>query len=267
MVLFFNLLSAQASSLKCSQLFTQETHELPGFELDASYGNASQLDARLKEAGLFTKSTIFKLDQSMLCGPTCAYNVLEKFRVQNGEKLFPESESQEIIENVKNPFSLYKKSTQEVVNTGVSSDDLALNIAMMGKKQGLNIEIKLKTIMANKNIFFEKGISLNDLKSSVLPNEAVVVLVGFYRAENLQNLDLSNRTGGHFMVVAGYNRLNPQEMIFHDPERPLQYRRLNLAPVKPRNFQNMTYEILLDQNFLFPSIALTEDIIVIKNKK
>ena len=265
-LLFILGFNAQANTLACASLFTQETQAKPGYVMDASYGLAHQKDLRLKQAGLFTQRGLFNSDKSMLCGPTCVVNVIGKFKVQTGQIDFPTNDVQKIIDHVKNPNPVSNQSTKSIVENGVDSKYLAVNLKAVAQEAGLNLDVKLKTAVSGRSVEFEKGVSLNELKSSVLPDQSVMVLFGFYRADNLQKVEPSNRLGGHFMIVSGYDRLNPNQMIFHDPERPLNYRQLNLVSVKPRNFSQATFEVQVEQQFLWPTKILIEDIIIIKNK-
>ncbi|MBC7752980.1 MAG: hypothetical protein H7Z71_02000 [Moraxellaceae bacterium] len=266
-LLFILGLNSQANTLACASLFTQETHADPGYALDPSYGMAHQKDFRLKQAGLFAAGGFLSADKSMLCGPTCLVNVIEKFKVQTSQINFPTNDVQKIIDHVQNPNPILNLSTKSIVKFGVDSKYLALNLKSAAQEAGLNLDVQVKTAVSGRPTDFEKGISLNELKASIQPDQSVIVLFGLYRAHNLQQVEPSNRVGGHFMIVAGYDRLSPNQMIFQDPERPLNYRQVNLISVKPKNFSAATFEVQREQQFFSPTKILIEDIIIIKNEK
>ena len=265
-LLFIFGFNSQANTLACASLFTQETHDEPGFVLDQSYGLADQKDFRLKQAGLFAPGGFFSADKSMLCGPTCVVNVIEKFKVHNGQINFPTNDVQKIIDHVKNSNPLLNQSTKSIVQSGVDSKHLALNLKSAAEEVGLNLDIQIKTAVSNRSMDFKKGISLAEMKSSIFPDQSVMVLVGYYRVNNLQQIDKSNRLSGHYMIVAGYDRIDPNQMIFHDPESPLNYYKANLISVKPKNFLAPTFELETKYPTFRSTKILIEDIIIIKNE-
>ena len=68
-------------------------------------------------------------------------------------------------------------------------------------------------------------------------------MVGYYHTGDLTKVTDKNRLAGHYMIVAGYDPLQPNQIIFQDPNKPLNYKRVNLRPVKPSNFTTATYEL------------------------
>ncbi|MBC7458043.1 MAG: hypothetical protein H7235_07170 [Bdellovibrionaceae bacterium] len=242
LTLFFLILTiqAQAAGLKCSSLFgvTYE-HKNPALVLDKNHGLLNQNDPRLVEADLI------KNKSSMLCGPTCLYNVLEKFKIERNEKNLPEQNAAELISYVKDIFSQNETTIPKLMKYGMTIGDLANSLQAVAQKNNLNLKTKVKTTMTMEqaDLFREQGVSLIDLKNAIKSGRTAIVLVGFYQTGDLLKVTKINRLAGHYMIVAGHDPLNPNQIIFQDPNRPLTYKKINLLPVKPSNFSTATYQL------------------------
>lgn len=243
MLTFFFLmwtLQAQAAGLTCASLFdVRYEHQDPELVLDRNHGLLNQSDARLTEAKLIDKKA------SMLCGPTCVYNILEKFKIEKNEKDLPEKNAVELINYMNDIFPQHGTTVAEIVKDGISIGDLANSLRAVAQKNNLKLKTRVKTtaLMEQNDLFREHGISLGELKNAVNTRRTAIVMVGYYHTGDLLKVSAKKRLGGHFMIVAGHDPLNPNQIIFQDPNRPLTYKKVNLLPVKPSSFTTATYEL------------------------
>jgi hypothetical protein len=233
-------LQVQAAGLTCASLFDDiPKHKNTELVLDRNHGLLNQSDSRLSEAQLI------KNRSSMLCGPTCVYNVLEKFKVERNEKIYPEQNAAELANDVKDIFPQNGITVSELVKNGVAMGELANSLRAIGEKNNLKLKTRIKTstVLDFTDLFREQGFSLNELKNAVGPGRTAIVLVGFYHTGDLLKVTNKNRLAGHYMIVAGHDPLHPNQMIFQDPNRPLNYRKVNLNLVLPSTFSKATYEL------------------------
>jgi hypothetical protein len=231
---------AQATGLTCASLFAlRYEKQNPELVLDKNLGLLNQNDTRLAEAKLIEKKA------SMLCGPTCVYNILEKFKVEKNEKGLPEKNATELINDMNDIYSQNGTTVAEIVKDGISIGDLANSLRVVAEKNNLKLKTKVKTttVMEQNDLFREQGLSINELKNAVNTGRTAIVMVGYYHTGDLLKVTEKNRLGGHFMIVAGHDPLNQNQIIFQDPNHPLTYKKVNLLPVKPSNFSKATYEL------------------------
>jgi len=237
-------IQTEAKVLKCESLFSRISypHNQTQLVLDKNLGLLNQNDSRLAEAQLINNKS------SMLCGPTCIYNIVEKFKVERNEKKFPENNAQELISYIKDIFPKHEIATPELIHKGLHFDKLVVGLKAVAQKNNLNLKIRETTTVVSEMGDFDRntrdfGLNINDLKNATSKGRTAIVLIGYYRTGNLLKIDRNNRLGGHYMIVAGHDTLNPNQIIFQDPHQPTIYKKINLRPVEPANFVRPTYEL------------------------
>ncbi len=259
-IFLFSILLVHLNSqarLACVNLFYSHDITRQGLVIDNQYGVVSQWDEKLKTAQLISDQ------KSMLCGPTCIYNVLEKMSLNRNEKLIPDKNAAEIVDYVKTIIPQTGGNSDQSINYGMNLETMSKIINLASQQKDIHLDIELRSAnLTNEN--FKKGFTLDELKQSVLPDHAAIVLVGFYRTDNLQEINSTNRIGGHYLIVAGYDTFNPQDLILQDPNRPLHYEKVTVDLVKPKSFNAPTFKIRIEPSFWRKAqTAVIESVILI----
>ena len=107
---------------------------------------------------------------------------------------------------------------------------------------------------------------INELKKSTLENHAAIVLVGYYKTKSLLEVSNKTRIAGHYMIVAGHNPAEANQLIFQDPESPLRYRKVELSLVKPQGFTHPSYQIFDPAFSKYPIVSVIEQVLLISSK-
>lgn len=263
LLLQFEAVTAKASSLKCANLFPYAFHEKAETVMNQNYGYAHQADHRLLKAQVIEKN------KSMLCGPTCVYNALEKFKIQKDQKILPDNETQDIIDYVQKIFPNNGVPSKNVIQNGLNIHALASALKVIAHQSGLNLNVEVRTAsnMEAMDAVTLKGFSIHDLKKSTSQHHAAIVLVGFYKTTNLLELSNQTRIGGHYMLVAGYNTAEPHRILFQDPESPSRYKNIGLSLVKPKNFTHPTYQLFDPAYSFYPIVSVIERVILIHSNE
>ena len=204
----------------CKSVFQR----VDGARVDGRYGRASQRDPELGAQGLISARG------SQLCGPTCLFNGLEKFRHQEtveAQKANPAlgrsggskpSAGQQIGDLVRNFFP-----RSSIVDRGARIETLADAFRKAMRAERFSGDVTAySAVESEANI--KRGLDPWHLVKSVDDNTVVVAKFGEYRETNLDYVSESNRVRGHYMIVAGYDPANPRNFYFIDPNAPRQLR-------------------------------------------
>lgn len=227
-LLVFTQLSAHAQ-IRCQNLIYSIDSKL-NFEV----GKVNQNDT------YFLERHLISVDKSMLCGPTCAINVIQKLKKDYQLR----------------PYKDPKKHVSDIVESILPSKGISKNVII---EQGITLE-NIKTALVHKfensdidpNIYinsvfspdFQKNITLSILKSGIKKRNAVILLLGVYKGENLAENYIPERLGGHFVVVVGTDLKNPNVLYIQDPSEPDLIKKLHFKPIKPKVSLISTVEIV-----------------------
>jgi hypothetical protein len=158
--------------------------------LDARYGNASQLDPELKNGNLLNDD-----GTSMLCGPTCLVNVMSKVRAVTGIPNSFQSPVEELEYIAKNVLPAAGLSVEELKNYGSSVKVLNQSLKNIFRREGL--VAKLQPFSSLERAFgWKKEITLDELSQSLLDRSAVIVNMGRYTTQNLDEVGPATREAG-----------------------------------------------------------------------
>jgi hypothetical protein len=203
--------------------------------LDDRYGNVSQLDPDLK--GLLNDD-----GTSMLCGPTCLVNVMSKVRAVTGIPNSFQSPVEELEYITKNVLPAAGLSVEELKNYGSSVKVLNQSLKNIFSREGLTA--KLQPFSSLERAFrWKKEITLDELSQSLLDHSAVIVNMGRYTTQNLDEVGPATREAGHYMIFAGFVQSDPSRVLFNDPLRPGVARKAKLSLVRPKNFLGRVYQV------------------------
>lgn len=253
----FPLLSEAHYLLLCSKV--QQWGAYSSLAIDERYGQANQYDQVFLKENLITES------KSMLCGPTCLYNVLEKIRIVEGTKTIPNSDAFEVVSLVKNIFPSLGLSIDTLKERGIKANLLGegLNLALVNNN--LSAQVEVLGPLANK-LKQKGGLSTENLKTSISKDTSVIVLISRYSVQNAEDASDANRRSGHFLIVSGYDPSNPKRIFFNDPLRPKLLRSAILQPVTTSEFGTPTLQVFFEDDYeKQPTILITRTIFVTRN--
>ncbi len=207
--------------------------------IDSRYGRANQWDPALADKGLIGPG------HSMLCGPTCVYNVLEKLRIVDGRKMSPGSDADEVADLVHHLYPEIGMPASDIVNYGINIPKLA---------EGLQIKINQEKLLSEVQVYSAKylgdqirpGIKLSQLKNSATSDHTVIVGLGFYKTSDPMTVSEANLVMRHFMIVTGFDPSNPMRFFLSNPMNPTRTLSAVLTPVQPPGFSSLTYQLVFD---------------------
>lgn len=212
----------------------------------SGYGSLSQIDP------YFFQNNLAKNDnQTMLCGPVCVYNVLEKIRFDSNENYSIQTNPHEVELMIKQVNTELGLSTEQIVRGGVRTGVLAHLLKSYFKKEKLNYSMSIKRSMSEP----QNTIKLDDF---VYPNnkDTAIILIGAYIGKY--------RTGGHFLIVTGANQKN-KTLTLSDPTYP---ENVKAVLVEEFDLQGQTNKTLRLVDPLLPKgTFVIEDVLKIRNSR
>lgn len=219
----------------CQRILLNE----PSVVIDKRYGVINQ------NQPLFVQKDLIGDEGSMLCGPTCAFNALEKFRMVTGKKSTKTVNPQGVVDFVTKADDLLPISKRDIIQRGLIDTELAETLRVTLQEEHIPAKVSL-VVTQDKVQGAGSTFTLADLKISTNSHNAVIVLTQKYNTPDPIQANEYNFMYGHFLIVNGYDSANPHRIFFNDPFRPHKVRSAILVPVRPDSYHAPTYEVLFE---------------------
>lgn len=188
--------STSSAAISCQKLFSGPR------VLELNYGVISQDDVLLRDNGLFSAH-----GKSMLCVPTCLYNIREKLRVDTGQKNTLNSNPNDLVAIV-NDLKKYSLFDNE---NGTSSIFIPSAVYIFFQHENFEVTYTEKmSFQKNKN----NEIKIEEIKSSVGSRVGILAGISRHSTSNWEDANRSNLASSHVLVVNGYDTENANRLFF-----------------------------------------------------
>jgi len=198
------------------------TEELSQFEFDQRYGQTLQTSDVLQDA--FKDIDFLFAYNNNLCGPTAFVNVMKKLRTVLNLDYYKSFEFESPEDELAYLVSTYipTHGIDFTPSTGVTSAVLrSMIIAYLNDLQKDN-KFQFEVIRQDFLPMFPqphelRGISLNELSQTTQDKVAVLLLMRSFNAKSPTDLiSWEQYNSGHWVVVGGYNKKAPNEILLID---------------------------------------------------
>lgn len=224
-----------------------------GPHVDLRFGRASQKDPAFADLGLLDESG------SLLCGPTCIFNGLHKFRTVLGlTKGRYEPSSKQIADLVKR---IFPHTGADVVHKGAQVEDVAQAFRETLREEGLAAKVVAHTSRRSHRDVVT-GLDFKALNQAADDNKIVIVGFGYYRTDDFNRANDYSRKAGHFMLLAGHNP-ETEEFYFIDPLAPRQLRVARMKRVEPDDFFATSLLVTFEDGHVPSGLILVDGMVVV----